>query len=88
MRLLRIAAGVEAVSLVVLLGNLVTVHTKTISTFAGPLHGISYVVVVVAASLVPSAAGWRAFLPGIGGLLALRRARSHARPPACGAQEG
>ncbi|MEQ4715749.1 DUF3817 domain-containing protein [Nonomuraea sp. B19D2] len=72
MRLLRIAAAVEAASLAVLLGNLLTLHAKAVTTFAGPLHGCAYVVVIVATWLVPSAPRWPAFIPGIGGLLVLR----------------
>ncbi|WP_188196256.1 DUF3817 domain-containing protein [Nonomuraea sp. SYSU D8015] len=76
MRLLRIAAAVEAASLMVLLANLLTVHAKAITTVVGPLHGTAYLVVIVAASLAPAAAASgarpQAFIPGIGGLLAVR----------------
>ncbi|WP_214409756.1 hypothetical protein [Sphaerisporangium fuscum] len=80
MRVLRAAAAFEAASLVVLFGNLFTVHVKAISTLVGPLHGMCYLGVVVATALVPAApsgARWRALVPGIGGALALRRLRSH-----------
>lgn len=84
MRVLRIAALIEAASLTTLLVNLITVHTRTITTIAGPVHGISYVIVIAAAALVPSAAAsgarWRACIPAIGGLLALRRLSTHAPP--------
>ncbi|MFF5209109.1 hypothetical protein [Streptosporangium sp. NPDC000396] len=80
MRLLRIAAAVELTSLAVLIANLLTVHAKAVTTFGGPLHGISYVAVIAATSLAPSAspngARWRAFIPAIGGLLALRALRT------------
>ncbi|MEV0200958.1 hypothetical protein [Nonomuraea sp. NPDC050691] len=79
LRVLRVAAAVELLSLAVLLGNLFTVHAKTITTFGGPAHGMAYLVVVAAVSMAPSAAGsgarWRAFVPGAGGMLALRRLR-------------
>ncbi|WP_157252264.1 hypothetical protein [Nonomuraea typhae] len=82
MLLLRIASAVEATSLVVLLVNLFTVHAKPVTAFGGPLHGISYVAVIAAAAMLPAAAAtgarWRAFVPGIGGLLAVRALRGEA----------
>ncbi|GAA2811100.1 hypothetical protein GCM10020219_098990 [Nonomuraea dietziae] len=73
-RILRIAATVEAVSLTILLTNLLTIHAKPITSLAGPLHGMAYVTVIVAASVAQAAKGvrWRALVPGVGGLLALR----------------
>ncbi|NUW33098.1 hypothetical protein HTZ77_16895 [Nonomuraea sp. SMC257] len=79
MGVLRVAAAVEMLSLVMLLGNLFTVHTRAITTFGGPAHGMAYLVVIAAVSMAPAAAGsgarWRAFVPGVGGMLALRRLR-------------
>jgi len=78
--MLRIAAGVEAASFAILLGNLLTTHTQAITTLVGPVHGTAYLVVIAAASMAPSAssggARWRAAIPGVGGLLALRRIRN------------
>ncbi|MGW5682984.1 hypothetical protein [Nonomuraea sp. NPDC003754] len=90
-RALRIAAGLETASLVILIVNLLTVHAKTITTFVGPVHGMCYVAVIGAVSLVPRASsGARrlACVPAVGGLLALRRLHSDVRHPAPGAQEG
>jgi hypothetical protein len=60
----RIAAGVEAASLVVLLDNLHDTHTKALTTLVGPLHGTAYLVVIAAIALAPTAtspgARWRA----------------------------
>lgn len=87
MRVLRIAAGVEAASLVALLANLVSSHAEAITTLVGPLHGMAYLVVIVATVSAPTAASsgarWRATIPGIGGLLALRQicGRSPAKRP-------
>ncbi|MBE1583894.1 hypothetical protein ACFPOI_34190 [Nonomuraea angiospora] len=78
MRLLRIAAAVEAASLVVLLGNLFTVHAKVITTFCGPLHGTAYLAVIAAAWTARPAGRWLAFVPGVGGLLVLRAPRARA----------
>ncbi|GAA3137434.1 hypothetical protein GCM10010466_30400 [Planomonospora alba] len=92
LRVLRIAAGLEAASLAVLLANLLTVHSEAITTPTGPVHGMSYLVVIATASMAPSAAPsgtrWRAFVPGVGGLLALRHLRAHSPQPARAAQEG
>ncbi|GAA4974195.1 hypothetical protein HD597_005232 [Nonomuraea thailandensis] len=78
MRLLRMAATAEAVSLTILLTNLFTLHLETITSVAGPVHGIAYVTVIAAASLARTATGvrLRALIPGVGGLLALRHLRT------------
>ncbi|SFP97903.1 hypothetical protein K8Z49_07235 [Actinomadura madurae] len=75
MRALRIAAAAEAVSLVVLLVNLATVHAPAVSSLIGPLHGTAYLAVIALTLLEPPVPGarLRAVVPGIGGLLALRR---------------
>ncbi|MEU4795156.1 hypothetical protein [Streptomyces sp. NPDC023327] len=81
-RTLRIAAAAEALSLVLLLANLCTVHASALSALLGPLHGTAYLVVIATTWPVPSAAApgarWRALAPGVGGLLALRRIESRA----------
>ncbi|WP_329112433.1 hypothetical protein [Streptomyces sp. NBC_01353] len=80
MRTLHIAAGVEAFSLVALLANLLTTHTPAVSSLVGPLHGTAYLVVIAATWQVSNATmsgtRWAAVVPGVGGLLALRRMRS------------
>lgn len=78
MRLLRIAAAVEAGSLALLLVNLVTVHAPAITSLGGPLHGTAYLVVIARTLVTPTGPGtrWRAAIPGIGGLLVLRRIRN------------
>ncbi|MFH8289063.1 hypothetical protein [Streptomyces sp. NPDC018059] len=76
-RTLRFAAAAEAASLVLLLGNLFTVHAPALSALLGPLHGTAYLVVIAATWTAASAAApgtrWRALVPGVGGLLVLRR---------------
>ncbi|WP_058043328.1 hypothetical protein [Streptomyces roseifaciens] len=93
--MLRIAAGVETASFAVLLGNLLTTRTQAVTTLVGPLHGMAYLVALAATSMAPSAAStgarWRAAIPGVGGLLALRRIHIRTRgsqPLARNAQEG
>ncbi|WP_435175939.1 DUF3817 domain-containing protein [Actinacidiphila sp. bgisy145] len=73
---LRVAARVELLSLLVLLANLATVHLKAVSSLVGPAHGCAYLFVAVATWRLRAAdRGIRAvaFVPGVGGLLALRR---------------
>ncbi|MET9378167.1 hypothetical protein ABZX98_29220 [Streptomyces sp. NPDC002992] len=80
MRTLRLAAGAEAASLVVLSANLLTVHTPAVSSLVGPLHGTAYLVVIAAtwqaSDAAASGARWASLVPGVGGLLALRRLRN------------
>ncbi|MCM4078688.1 DUF3817 domain-containing protein [Paractinoplanes hotanensis] len=74
MRLLRAAAGVEFFSLLVLLGNLATVHVPWVAALLGPLHGCAYLLVIGATVAATGRTRPRllAVVPGVGGLLALR----------------
>jgi hypothetical protein len=77
-RLLAVAAAVEALSLLVLLANRLTVHLDPVTSLTGPVHGTAYLVVIGATLLLPGAsrrAKLLALVPGIGGALALRRVR-------------
>ncbi|MFD1828863.1 hypothetical protein ACFSJS_04185 [Streptomyces desertarenae] len=88
-RALRIAAGTEAVSLALLLLNLLTVHAEAVASLAGPLHGTAYLAAIAAAwqatTAADASARWYALVPGVGGLLALRRI---GRDPAPGVRRG
>ncbi|GGN45750.1 hypothetical protein FHR83_008359 [Actinoplanes campanulatus] len=82
--LLRIAATAELGTLLVLFSNLATVHSPVVSSAIGPVHGCSYLFVIVLAIREARSAGTRlaALVPGIGGLLVLRRLateRQHGR---------
>ncbi len=84
MRLLAVAAVVEAVSLLVLLVNRLTLHLDPVTSLTGPVHGSAYLVVIGATLLLPGAsraARLLALVPGIGGALALRRLRREAVTP-------
>ena len=75
-RLLRVAAATEAVTLALLLVNLATVHVPAVAGAVGPVHGAAYLAAIVATLLTPdapAAARWWAVLPGVGGLFAVRR---------------
>jgi hypothetical protein len=76
LRRLQIAAQVELVTLVLLLANLATVHLRAVSSLVGPTHGCAYLFVVIATLRVHGATRVTqiiAAIPGVGGLLALRR---------------
>jgi hypothetical protein len=82
-RTLRIVAAAEAISLVILLANLATVHAEAISALGGPVHGASYLAVIACTWLTEAAtpgARWLAAIPGVGGLLALRRIQRSPAP--------
>jgi hypothetical protein len=84
-RALRIAAAVELVTLAALLVNLLTVHAEFVSSLGGPVHGTAYLAVIAltwATTPVNTTRGTRprSVVPGIGGLLVLRRLRRR-RPP-------
>jgi hypothetical protein len=85
MRLFRVVAAVEFLSLLALLVNLATVHLPAITSLGGPIHGCAYLFVVVATLRNPDAPTTTkvlAWLPGVGGLLVARReaGRAFARP--------
>lgn len=78
MRWLRWSAFVESASLAVLVLNLATVHHPLVTSTMGPVHGFAYLATIAVAFLLPLATGTRllTLVPAVGGLLALRRARS------------
>ena len=82
--LLRIAARVEAASLLLLLANLFTVHWPPLSSLLGPLHGCAYLLVIGATLQATRRTRPRllAVVPGIGGLLAERAVTRAERQPA------
>ena len=76
-RLLRVSALVEFVSLGLLLANLATVHWPAVASLLGPIHGCAYLFVI--GSTVHDCRALRirllAIVPGVGGLLVIRRMR-------------
>ncbi|WP_187645799.1 DUF3817 domain-containing protein [Streptomyces sp. TRM49041] len=90
LKVLRIAAAVEAASILILFVNLFTIHARPITSLGGPTHGTAYLLTIVATfSLTVGGASagarWRAFVPGIGGMLVLQRLRARpeaVKPPA------
>ncbi|TDD23041.1 DUF3817 domain-containing protein [Kribbella turkmenica] len=82
LRVLKIAAAVEAISICLLFLNLFTVHWPAVSSALGPTHGTAYLVVIVSA-LATAGATTRgkllALVPAVGGYLALRNLSVDAR---------
>jgi hypothetical protein len=91
---LRISAAVELLSLAVLLGNLATAHVPAVAALAGPIHGCAYLFTIIATVRDPRrtpATVVVAFLPGVGGLLALQRltsAERHGEPASAASPHG
>ena len=77
-RLLRAAAFIEFVSLLLLLVNLATVHWPAVASLLGPIHGCAYLFVIGSTVHDCRATTTRllAIVPGVGGLLVIRRMRS------------
>ena len=74
---LRVASVFEVLILAVLLGNLLTAHNPAISGAIGPIHGLTYLTVVITAMLtegMPGRVKLLAWIPIVGGLLTLRNA--------------
>ena len=83
LRWLRLASWAETVSLVVLLVNLGTAHVEAVASLVGPVHGCAYLATIATASLLPLPRPARTLtlVPGIGGLLALRRTAATSPAP-------
>ena len=81
-KLLRTAAVVELASLVLLLTNLATVHWAPVASLLGPVHGCAYLFVIGATVRVTADLPTRllAAVPGVGGLLVMRRLRHRPAP--------
>jgi hypothetical protein len=70
-RALLVAAVVEAISLLILFGNLATAHHPALAAAVGPIHGTAYLVVILLTWTRGHSRRARllAMVPGIGGLL-------------------
>jgi hypothetical protein len=83
-RLLRVTAPLELASLAVLLANVSVLQLQAVASAIGPLHGCAYLIVIIATAREAGpdrTATVLSAVPGIGGMLALRRlATRYARP--------
>lgn len=79
LRWLRLMSLVEVATLLILVVNLVTLHHAQVAAGVGPLHGFAYLATIATSFLLPLPRSIRAwtFLPGVGGILAVWRARRH-----------
>lgn len=81
---LKVVTVFETASLALLLLNLVVIHNDGIKVGIGPVHGVLYLITIVAVCALPnpSRARWYSIIPAVGGLVAVRRidavARHHA----------
>jgi hypothetical protein len=81
--LLRVLALLEPVTLAVLLLNLSTLRVPVVAQVVGPVHGACYLSIIVVTLLLerlPSRLRLLALVPGVGGLLVERGARSRRAP--------
>jgi hypothetical protein len=85
LRRLQVAAAVETVTVLLLFGNLLTVHASGVAALAGPVHGMAYLTVIVLAVSTPglsTRAKWLSAVPLVGGWLSVRSAQSSDCTPA------
>ena len=75
LRALRAAAAVEALSLLVLVLNLVTGHVPALASAVGPIHGCAYLIAIALTWSMTRTPAIRALsiIPGFGALLVPRR---------------
>lgn len=78
---LKWLGAAELVTLVLMLVNIVTVHSSGISSALGPAHGVAYTGTVIAGILAAESrrrVAGLSLIPGVGGWLAYRTARAAA----------
>ncbi|MGP8297245.1 DUF3817 domain-containing protein [Streptomyces inhibens] len=83
--LLRVTAPAELASLAVLLINVSVLHLQVVASAIGPLHGCAYLIVIIAAAREAGpdrTVTALSVIPGIGGMLALRRLATRYAQPA------
>ncbi|WP_127479980.1 hypothetical protein [Nocardioides pantholopis] len=82
LRALGVLSVLELASVLVLLGNLVTVHDPTVTSVLGPVHGALYLSVATNALLarrLTARTRIGAVLPGLSGPLTVLNVRREAR---------
>ncbi|MFD6446602.1 hypothetical protein ACFWEJ_15975 [Promicromonospora sp. NPDC060204] len=82
LRTLEVLSVLELVSVVLLLGNLATVHVEGVASALGPAHGALYLAVAVTALLGQGLllrTRLLALVPVLGGVLTLVNVRREAR---------
>lgn len=82
LRVLAVLSMLELVSVVVLVGNLLTVHDRSLTSALGPVHGSLYLAVAVTALLgrgLEARTRVLAVIPLLSGPLTMHRVRQEAR---------
>jgi hypothetical protein len=82
LRVLAVLSMLELVSVVVLVGNLLTVHDRSLTSALGPVHGSLYLSVAVTALLgrgLEARTRVLAVIPLLSGPLTMHRVRQEAR---------
>jgi hypothetical protein len=82
LRVLGVLSMLELVSVVVLIGNLLTVHDRSLSSALGSTHGALYLAVAVTALLgrgLEARTRVLAVIPLLSGPLTMHRVRQEAR---------
>ena len=76
LRWLRVAAAVEAVTVVALFANLATVHVPAVASVLGPVHGTAYLagIALTWTGGLSRTGRWLACIPAVGAWLAARTA--------------
>lgn len=74
-RAARLVGALEALSLFVLVVNVVTVHLAPLAQLLGPTHGLLYLsgIALVWSNPYPARRKWLAVVPGVGTWFATRR---------------
>ena len=83
-RLFVLAAVLEALTLVVLLSNRMLTHDAGVASAVGPVHGVSYLLLLLLAALaghMSRRARWLSVIPGVGGLLSVLVERRRTAQP-------
>jgi hypothetical protein len=81
LRVLGVLSMLELVSVVVLIGNLLTVHDRSLTSALGPVHGALYLGVAVTALLgrgLEARTRLLAVIPLLSGPLTMHRVRQEA----------
>lgn len=82
LRWLRVVAVLEPLTLLVLVGNLATVHVAALAAALGPVHGTLYLagIALAWAAALPRRSRLLAVVPAVGAWLATRAAAPADRP--------
>ena len=89
LRTLRAVGAIEALTLVMLVVNLATVHLDGLAAAVGPVHGSAYLIGIALAwsARLSTRARLLTLIPGVGALLAVRSSTADTPTAASTSQE-